>query len=171
MPSSPQAPLPCAVSLCRYFGRPGHRNRMELVNDTGAVWSPLLVVRQEVAQVRPASTVHSSVPTHSARTSPQMENPAGRIVMRYRVDKVKELVRYLAPACTHSSLAGQQTHAPRRGAYQVLEPTYPAMNSTPMDAEGAGKVTSRACDLTLPACCSCATHIRMCTCTCTCICT
>ncbi len=51
---------PCRV--CRYFGRPGHRDRMELVNDKGAAWSPLLVVRQEVAQVRPPATVSSSVP-------------------------------------------------------------------------------------------------------------
>ena len=92
----PASTDPCST-VCRYFGRPSHRSRMELVNDTGAVWSPQLNVRQEVAQVRPPATVYSSVPTQRARTSPQMENPAGRIIMRYRVDKVKELVRCLAP--------------------------------------------------------------------------
>ncbi len=88
-----------------------------------------------------------SAPTHRARTSPQMENPAGRIVMRYRVDKVKEVVRYLAPACTQ--LAGRSTypHPATWRTRQVLEPTVPAMNSTRMDSDGAGKVTSRACDL------------------------
>ena len=94
----PASTNPCSTFLCRYFGQPSHRSRMELVNDTGAVWSPQLNVRQEVAQVRPPATVYSSVPTQRARTSPQMENPAGRIIMRYRVDKVKELVRCLAPS-------------------------------------------------------------------------
>lgn len=48
--------------VCRYFGRPSHRDRLELVDDTGAAWSPQLAVRQEVAQARPSATVYSSVP-------------------------------------------------------------------------------------------------------------
>ena len=168
MPSSPRAQTHVLL-LCRYFGRLSHRDRMELVNDRGAVWSPQLMVRQEVAQVRPPATMYSSVPTHRARTSPQMDNPAGRIIMRYRVDKVKELVRCLAPACTQLTRC-HATLTRRRGAPQVLEPTVPANNSTPMDAGEAGQVPSRALPsrasrprtlparfpLTLPA------HVRMC---------
>ena len=76
---------------CRYFGRASHRANMQLVNDRGAAWAQQLNVREEVAQ---------------------MENAEGRIVLSYRVEKIKE---------------------------EVLEPTVPAMRSITLSAVGAAQ--------------------------------
>jgi hypothetical protein len=47
---------------CRYFGRPSHRPRMELVNDEGVPWSQQLSVRGQMIEVCPPTTAHSSLP-------------------------------------------------------------------------------------------------------------